>query len=48
MQQASENLKHKRWQAEVLTHSTSYQALKAEKIGEKLRYNKAIVESGQW
>jgi hypothetical protein len=48
MQRASENLEHKRWQAGVLERSTSYQALKTEKNGKKLQYNKAIVESGQW
>jgi hypothetical protein len=48
IQQALENLEHKRRQAEVLARSTSYQALRTEKIGKKLRYNEAIVESGQW
>jgi hypothetical protein len=48
MQQASENLEHARRQAEVLARSTSYQALQMEKIGKKLQYYKAIVESGQW
>jgi hypothetical protein len=48
MQQASENLEHKRRRAEVLARSTSYQALQTGKNGKKLQYNIAIVDSGQW
>jgi hypothetical protein len=48
MQQASENFEYKRRQAEVIARSTSYQALKIKKIGKKLRYYKAIVESWMW
>jgi hypothetical protein len=32
MQQASENFEYKRRQAEVIAHSTSYQALKIKKM----------------
>jgi hypothetical protein len=49
MEQALENLKHARRQAEVVARSTSYQALQTgNKFGKKLGYYAAIVESGQW
>jgi hypothetical protein len=48
MQQVSENVEHTRRQDEVLAHSTSYQALQMEKIGEKLQYYKVIEKIGQW
>jgi hypothetical protein len=48
MQQASESFEYKRRQAEVIVHSTSYQALRTKKNGKKLQYYKAIVESWMW
>jgi hypothetical protein len=44
MQQASENLKHEGWRAEILARSTST-LLQTEKFGKKLQHYKDIVES---
>jgi hypothetical protein len=48
MQQALENLERARRQAEVLVHSTSYQALQTEKNWQETSALRSYCESGQW